>query len=116
MNQQLQFNICQISSADQYKSLADLPNLNKEKLTEELKYAVCNWATHLDGSHHMSFDEDTEQLLQRFAYDHLMHWFEILAYLEQLDTAFAIMQTAWTILVSFLKFLAVNYANCVIEW
>ncbi|RXW12004.1 hypothetical protein EST38_g13852 [Candolleomyces aberdarensis] len=40
MNQQLCFNICQVSIADQYKELANLPDLNKEKLTEELKYAV----------------------------------------------------------------------------
>ncbi|RXW15030.1 hypothetical protein EST38_g10825 [Candolleomyces aberdarensis] len=40
MNQQLCFNICQVSVADQYKELADLPELNEEKLTEELEYAV----------------------------------------------------------------------------
>ncbi|KAJ2923536.1 hypothetical protein H1R20_g13557, partial [Candolleomyces eurysporus] len=40
MNQQLCFNICQVPIADQYKELANLPELNKEKLTEELKYAV----------------------------------------------------------------------------
>ncbi|KAJ2936325.1 hypothetical protein H1R20_g769, partial [Candolleomyces eurysporus] len=47
MDQQLCFNICQVSVADQYKALADLPELNKERLTEELKYAVCNWAAHV---------------------------------------------------------------------
>ncbi|RXW14827.1 hypothetical protein EST38_g11027 [Candolleomyces aberdarensis] len=103
MNQQLCFNICQVSAADQYKELANLPELNKEKLTEELKYAVCNWAAHFARSKLKSFDKETEQLLQRFTAVHLIHWFEALAYLGQLDTAFSIMHTALTILVSKLK-------------
>ncbi|RXW17013.1 hypothetical protein EST38_g8841 [Candolleomyces aberdarensis] len=38
MTQQLQFNICQVPPADQYKMLATLPELNQEKLTEELNF------------------------------------------------------------------------------
>ncbi|RXW12764.1 hypothetical protein EST38_g13090 [Candolleomyces aberdarensis] len=100
MNQQLCFNICQVPVADQYKELANLPELNKEKLTEELKYAVHNWAAHFVKSKLKCFDRETEQLLQRFTSVHLIHWFEVLAYLGQLDTAFSIIQTALTILKS----------------
>ena len=104
MNEQLQFNICQVSVADQYKELAALPELNQEKLTEELKYAVCNWATHLHKSDPKYFDEDIQQLLLDFARIHLMHWLEALAYLGQLDTAFSTLQEALTTLVSDLRF------------
>ncbi|RXW14224.1 hypothetical protein EST38_g11630 [Candolleomyces aberdarensis] len=103
MNQQLCFNICQVSIADQYKELAQLPELNKEKLTEELNYAVCNWATHLGRSNLKFFDKETKQLLKQFATVHLVHWFEALAYLGQLDTAFSIVQAALTALVSKVK-------------
>jgi hypothetical protein len=100
MNQQLQFNICQVPFADQYKKLADMPKLNKEKLTEELQYAICNWATHLSKGNLESLDDDVEQLLQTFSQGHLMHWFEALAYLGQLDTAIPSMHTALATLVS----------------
>ncbi|RXW15025.1 hypothetical protein EST38_g10829 [Candolleomyces aberdarensis] len=98
MKQQLQFNICQVPPADQYKMLATLPELNREKLTEELKYAVCNWATHLDRSNLELLDKEIEHLLEEFARKHLMHWFEALAYLGQLDTAIPIIETALTTL------------------
>ncbi|KAJ2923244.1 hypothetical protein H1R20_g13851, partial [Candolleomyces eurysporus] len=98
MNQQLQFNICQVSPADQYKELADLPNLNKEKLTQGLKYAICHWATHLDKSTLGSLDEDIKQQLEEFANIHLLHWLEALAYSEELDTAYYSMQTALAVL------------------
>ena len=105
MNQQLCFNICQVPIADQYKELANLPDLNKEKLTEELRYAVCNWATHLGRSNLKLFDEATKQLLKQFTTVHLMHWFEALAYLGQLDTAISIIKTALTTLVCKFKVL-----------
>ncbi|KAJ2926691.1 hypothetical protein H1R20_g10400, partial [Candolleomyces eurysporus] len=57
MDQQLCLNICQVSVADQYKALADLPELNKERLTEELQYAVCNWAAHFAKSNPEVFDK-----------------------------------------------------------
>jgi hypothetical protein len=100
MNQQLQFNICQVPLANQDRELADLPELNREKLTDELKYAICNWATHLNRSNLEGWDEDFEQLLQSFANMHLMHWYEALAYLGQLDIAIPSMHTALATLVS----------------
>ncbi|RXW12420.1 hypothetical protein EST38_g13435 [Candolleomyces aberdarensis] len=103
MNQQLQFNICQVAPADQYKDLADLPDLNKEKLTQELKYAVCNWATHLNKSTLKSLDKDIKELLEEFANTHLLHWLEALAYSGELDTAYYSMQTALAVLVSQLQ-------------
>ncbi|RXW20844.1 hypothetical protein EST38_g5027 [Candolleomyces aberdarensis] len=103
MNQQLQFNICQVSPADQYKDLTDLPDLNKEKLTQELKYAVCNWATHLNKSTLKSLDKDIKKLLEEFANIHLLHWLEALAYSGELDTAYYSMQTALAVLVSQLQ-------------
>ncbi|KAJ2921878.1 hypothetical protein H1R20_g15216, partial [Candolleomyces eurysporus] len=98
MNEQLQFNICQVPVVDQYKALATLPEPNQEKLTEELKYAICNWATHLDRSNLEQFDKDIEHVLQEFVRTQLMHWFEALAYVGQLDAAIPIMQMALTIL------------------
>ncbi|KAJ2922141.1 hypothetical protein H1R20_g14943, partial [Candolleomyces eurysporus] len=103
MNQQLHFNICQVSPADQYKELVNLPNLNTEKLTQELKYAVCNWAAHLDKSNLQSLNEDIQQLLQEFANIHLMHWLEALAYFGELDTTYHSIQTALAVLVSCLE-------------
>ncbi|RXW22458.1 hypothetical protein EST38_g3395 [Candolleomyces aberdarensis] len=102
MKQQLHFNICQISPADQYKELANLPNLNREKLTHDLEYAVCNWAIHLNKGNPKSLDKDgIKQLLQEFASIHLMHWLETLAYLGKLDTAHSSMKTALAVLAGF---------------
>jgi hypothetical protein len=100
MNQQLQFNICQVSPADQFKELVSLKDLNIEKLTQELIYATCNWAVHLNNSNTKSLDEATRGILQEFASIHLMSWLEVLAYIGELDTAYSSIQTTLAILVS----------------
>jgi hypothetical protein len=101
MNQQLQFNICQVSSADHFKELPDLEDLCKDKLTQELRYATCNWAVHLNKSNPATLDENIKQGLQEFASNNLMNWFEALAYFGELDTAYASMQAALALLVSY---------------
>jgi hypothetical protein len=101
MKQQLKFNICQVPvpSQDQYKDLDDLlqQGLSTEHISEELKYAACYWADHLGKV--QEIDPDLIGTLEAFSQEHLMHWFEVLAYIGQLDVAHGALKKALSILV-----------------
>jgi hypothetical protein len=95
MNKQLQFNICQVPSQDQYQDLGDLLRgyLNMDYISKELQYGVCNWAYHLSKVEEM--DTTLTGQLEVFLKEHLMHWMEVLAYINQLDLAhMALKETA----------------------
>jgi hypothetical protein len=95
MNEQLQFNICQVPSQDQYQDLSVLlkRHLKTDHISQELQYGVCNWAYHLSKVEEM--DTALTGLLEVFSKEHLMHWMEVLAYINQLDLArMALKETA----------------------
>jgi hypothetical protein len=88
-----------VPSQDQYKDLDDLlqQGLSTEHISEELKYAACHWANHLDKM--QEIDSDLIGTLEAFAQEHLMHWFEVLAFIGQLDLAHGALKKALSILV-----------------
>jgi hypothetical protein len=108
MNEQLEFNICQVPLQDQYQDLDDLlkGGLSIDHIPKELHYAVCYWADHLGKLEEM--DSTLQGLLEAFATEHLMHWIEILAYINQLDIAHSALKRAATILVCLIYSIAIN--------
>jgi hypothetical protein len=102
MNKQLKFNICQVSvlSEDQFKDLDDLlqEGLQTGHISEELQYAACYWADHLERL--QNIDSSCVDLLEVFSKEHFMHWLEALVYINQLDIVHIALNKALDILVS----------------
>jgi hypothetical protein len=99
MNKQLRFNVCQVSLRDKYQNLDTLlkKGLNVNCLSKELQYAACYWTNHF--SKLQDIDPELAELLETFSKEHLMHWIEVLAYINQLDTAYTALKKAADTLV-----------------
>jgi hypothetical protein len=99
MNNQLRFNICQVPSEEQYQDLDQLlkGGLRLDNISKELQYAVCYWINHLCQTGEV--DSKLIGLLEAFSREHLIHWIEVLAYINQLDIAHTALKEAGDILV-----------------
>ncbi|KAJ2922378.1 hypothetical protein H1R20_g14711, partial [Candolleomyces eurysporus] len=118
MNMQLKFNICQVPvpSKDQFKDLDDLlkEGLSTDHISKELQYAVCYWANHLGRLENM--DSNLVGLIDTFSKEHLMHWFEVLAYINQLDIAHIALKEALDKLVCQISMAVIDQylPNCIV--
>ncbi|KAJ2914431.1 hypothetical protein MD484_g5982, partial [Candolleomyces efflorescens] len=101
MNQQLRFNICQVPvpSDDQFKDLDELlkKGLHTGHISDELQYAACYWVNHLGTA--KDVDSSLVGLLETFLKEHLMHWFEVLSYIEKLGMAYEAFRTLLGVMV-----------------
>ena len=86
LNRSLQRNICNLHE-DRIGALAhDIPDSNV--ISEALRYSCMHWASHLADafSHPIADISPTLKHLRVFADDHLLHWFECLSVIGELDT------------------------------
>jgi hypothetical protein len=99
MKKQLRFNICQVGLKDQYQNLDTLlkKGLDVNCISKELQYAAYYWTNHL--SKLEGIDSELSELLEAFSKEHFMHWIEVLAYINQLDTAYTTLKKAADTLV-----------------
>lgn len=73
----LRFNICGLeTSLFLNKGVTDLDDRIKKNIPSQLIYAFRFWAQHLRD---VPFSEKLLERLMTFAYDHLLHWFEVLS-------------------------------------
>jgi hypothetical protein len=83
MNNQLTWNICQVPTCSKDLEHRDLDVT--AYISGELQYATCYWAYHLGKL--VKVDPDLLGLFETFSKEHLLHWIEVLAYINQLKTA-----------------------------
>ena len=95
MNMSLRRNICNLHE-DTVGSRSHVIN-DMNAIPEGLQYACLHWAYHLAKTlHHPAADPAyTLYLLSEFADVHLLHWFECLSAMGQLESGVRSLRTAW---------------------
>ncbi|KIL57843.1 hypothetical protein M378DRAFT_15986 [Amanita muscaria Koide BX008] len=92
MEQHLKYNILDLGDPARFMSNQDglardgITDKQLEvKISQQLRYACIYWANHLVVAHIASTDLMRE--LERFADQHMLHWFEVLSLIRELDSA-----------------------------
>ena len=98
MDLHLQQNVCNLGFPERYMGNSKTRHLVERMVTPELGYACSYWAAHLSeasqGSDHLL------RLLDTFAFDHLLHWLEVLSWIGRLDVAYPSLEHAQRFVVS----------------
>jgi hypothetical protein len=98
MDLHLQQNICNLSFPERYMENSKIRHLVEGKVTPERGYACSYWAAHLSeagqGTDHLL------RLLNTFAFQHLLHWLEVLSWIGRLDIAYPALEQAQRFVVS----------------
>jgi hypothetical protein len=56
-------------------------------ISPKLIYSCCYWASHLVNDE--SISEDHTEELERFVFDHVLHWLEVLSFVKELKGAYS---------------------------
>ncbi|KAI0316856.1 hypothetical protein OF83DRAFT_1192588 [Amylostereum chailletii] len=92
MNMHLRFNICQLeTSYIPNKDVSNLADRLNKYVSPALHYAVLYWKDHLGFS---LGDSDLQDAVERFLYDKLLFWFEVLSLLGKVNQAARALHTA----------------------
>lgn len=103
MNHDLRENICDLGFPEQYVDNDNVYHLVDDKISPELRYACLYWADHLSNA---GVDHDELlRLVENFAFNHLLHWLEVLSFIGRLDVAYPALEHVQRFAVSWYCFL-----------
>ena len=101
MNENLKFNICNLDRRKQHLDIAQLRSCGQISISAHLAYACTHWVTHmaacLDGA--AELNDEMNELVEQFATQHLLHWFEVLGLIGRVDAACSSLETLNTVMV-----------------
>jgi hypothetical protein len=102
MNDNLKFNICNLDHNEQHVSITQLLDRTLNSISPHLAYACTYWASHLvaglDGD--MELNNEVDELIERSATRHLLHWLEVLSFIGRVDMACSSLDMIHTAMVS----------------
>ena len=109
MEQKLRRNICNLNCG--LNRISDLSDCRKEHIRDALEYACQFWTKHLVKSPSSgSSAERVQEEINKFFTKHLLHWIEVLIFMENLDASVYSLNDIkqWYTLVGFRSFIYLN--------
>lgn len=97
IERELHSNMFGLQGLQKYMTNVEIMKLGNYKISYELKYACMYWATHLSKAHDST--EILLNLLDEFAFTHLLPWIEVLSLIGKLEVAYPALQLAQQVLV-----------------
>jgi hypothetical protein len=101
MDHNLKFNICDLDHSEQHKDRDQLDDRVRDSISPHLAYACAYWASHLVAGldRDVGLDGEVNELLERFATRHLLHWLEVLSIIGRADMAYSSLEMIHTAMV-----------------
>ena len=85
MGRHLRENICDLGFPERYLDNSKVRHLTDGRVSKELIYACIYWAEHLSEAD--PEDDELLQQVQKFAFNHILNWLEVLSLIKRLDVA-----------------------------
>jgi hypothetical protein len=99
MNEKLHTNMYNLQGLQKFMKNSEIRELGNYKIVDEVAYACMHWATHLSKAGDSNTNEFLLEMLGNFAYQHLLHWIEVLSLIGKLEMADPAMKLAQDVLV-----------------